>query len=165
MKNVAGEKFGCQLPNFTTSGVEEDENSKDDLDTILGSLESEFSPCLTALKGWWTYEICFKKHIIQYHRKGDGDLDSEPIALGSFSMSKHVSSGDNFITQMYENGSFCQPASMNRKSELRYRDFLAADSSSICPNIVCCFLSCYVQVEKKLLTACLLLADCFLTAC
>ena len=141
MKNVAGEKFGCQLPNFTTSRVEEDENSKDDLadlDTILGSLEFEFSPCLTALKGWWTYEICFKKHIIQYHRKGDGDLDSEPIALGSFSMSKHVSSGDNFITQMYENGSFCQPASMNRKSELRYRDFLAADSSSICPNLVVC---------------------------
>ena len=131
MKNLAGEKFGCQLPNFTTSKVEEeDENSKDDnfdVDTILGTLE--FSPCLTTLKGWWTYEICFKKHIIQYHRKGDGDLDSDPIGLGSFSMSKHVSSGDHFITQMYENGSFCKPASMNRKSELRYRGFLFRVSS------------------------------------
>lgn len=45
--------------------------------------------CVVASAGWWTYEVCYKKEVRQFHQEPDGTRPSD------WSMGKFVAPGDS----------------------------------------------------------------------
>ncbi|VDQ06293.1 unnamed protein product [Trichobilharzia regenti] len=88
-------------------------------------------------KGWWTYEFCFRKHVVQYHegsrkssetllgvyeRDYDWDNSSQVFIYFSYNENK-----PKYHSQFYINGSVCDITGKHRKSEVQ---FLCSDTSN-----------------------------------
>ncbi|CAF5034190.1 unnamed protein product, partial [Rotaria socialis] len=43
--------------------------------------------CLPGGTGWWKYEICYGRHVIQYHEEGQHRVS---ILLGTWNREKHI---------------------------------------------------------------------------
>eukprot|EP00472_Partenskyella_glossopodia_P011150 CAMPEP_0197518160 /NCGR_PEP_ID=MMETSP1318-20131121/3291_1 /TAXON_ID=552666 /ORGANISM="Partenskyella glossopodia, Strain RCC365" /LENGTH=632 /DNA_ID=CAMNT_0043068277 /DNA_START=36 /DNA_END=1935 /DNA_ORIENTATION=+ len=91
MTSASGQKFVCVLP---TDQSEEENNEIDHRAKMLDALRVGFgSQCLYKNEGYWSYEVCGFKHVVQYHgEKGKsgkqvefdlgkytGKLDESPI--------------------------------------------------------------------------------------
>ncbi|XP_009860170.2 uncharacterized protein LOC104266204 [Ciona intestinalis] len=100
-------------------------------------LVSLSSPCLTTIKGWWTYEFCFNGRIKQYHSE-DGVVMGEAISLGDFEADydwKNKTNDDgvkhsvfkkkkkkllSYHSQTYVNGTMCGLLDAQRNTEVRF---------------------------------------------
>lgn len=49
--------------------------------------------CTYRIQGWWTYEICFGKHIRQYHEEKD-----QPKPTMEFFLGLHTAQSELYVT-------------------------------------------------------------------
>ena len=76
--------------------------------------------CFTGGGGWWKYEVCYKKHVLQYHIDADGSRTD--IVLGRWDEEYHrgqVQAGKkaktlSSVVHFYGGGSFCEEADAPR---------------------------------------------------
>ncbi|CAL8085956.1 unnamed protein product [Calicophoron daubneyi] len=118
-----GQKFMCNLP---PAGSEESNKTYVPLNnsyvlSLLSALKS--GPCLSFNKGWWTYELCYKRHVSQYHgskRLAEtllGVFDSETDWDKQPATDIHQ---DMYHIQTYGNGSICDLTLKPRKTKVLY---------------------------------------------
>mgnify|MGYP002635318669 FL=1 len=78
----AGRPFECSIPSAaaaapdgddggaSASGAEGDDGAGPSPASLLRSLEGS---CLYRIEDtWWTYELCFERHVRQFHREAGG---------------------------------------------------------------------------------------------
>ena len=109
MVNKAGQRYQCSLPQMPEQEREEAGDSEaavPDISRLLAPLEA--GPCIYKTKDWWTYEVCYRRSIKQYHVENDKPVGNIMI-LGA-----HDPARDNFepsnatyLAQWYTNGSKC----------------------------------------------------------
>ncbi|CAH8853729.1 unnamed protein product [Trichobilharzia szidati] len=126
----SGQKFSCSWSseNHSTSANTTLNLSNSVVFSLLPSLNE--SDCLALTKGWWTYEFCFRKHVVQYH---EGSRKSSETLLGVYERDydwDNSSQNENkpkYHSQFYVNGSVCDLTGRHRKSEVQ---FLCADTNN-----------------------------------
>lgn len=105
-------------------------------------LDSSSDWCAYRVEGWWTYEVCYKKKVRQYHVDGQNGNDvASDFLLGKYAdplMDLHmkdaknvsdwngVESSDFYVADMCDEGDVCDlqevggPLGMKRTVEVRY---------------------------------------------
>ncbi|CAB3407131.1 unnamed protein product [Caenorhabditis bovis] len=90
--------------------------------------------CLTGGTGFWQYEFCFGKHVVQYHEDAKGHrisvllgvfdeavhnlwVQEQPMLRGPRKIDNHITQ----ITHLYSKGDFCEEAGGHRSVEVRLR--------------------------------------------
>ncbi|KAL4452342.1 hypothetical protein ABPG75_008004 [Micractinium tetrahymenae] len=81
---------------------------------------------------WWTYELCYRKHVRQYHKTAEGQLEGEYL-LGVYDELEQqededtvqvdtadVSGGMRYVSQLYVGGETCEPTEEPRQAEVRF---------------------------------------------
>ena len=108
MVNKEGQRYRCSLPDIPENAEKEDgeEEVAPDIAQLLSPLED--GPCMYKTKDWWTYEVCYKRSVRQYHVENDkavGDI----MVLGVHDIAKDSYEPRNttFLPQYYTNGSKC----------------------------------------------------------
>ncbi|KAF5401765.1 hypothetical protein PHET_04792 [Paragonimus heterotremus] len=126
MYSKYGQKFTCQLPLVKDTNV----NTVPPLinNSYIASLLSKLdgSDCLQLNRGWWTYELCYKRHILQYREENNQRISE--ILLGRFDSETNWDVPDGNLTenkpffhsQHYINGSICDITFKQRRVEVRY---------------------------------------------
>ena len=82
--------------------------------------------CLRGGSGWWNYEYCHGKHVLQYHSDQQGKTI---IYLGIWNMDVHrdwakknpTRKSDDYVTHYYGNGEICDLTGMARTAQVRLR--------------------------------------------
>merc|ERR1712226_724938 len=123
-----GQLYSCFLPQVPQeqdqepSGGTPVENVVDILDKSLNGT------CMTHKKGWWTYKLCHKKSITQYHVGEGGDPDSPITNLGSFSSEDDWTKeevlerkpSEIYHSHQFVNGTVCDVTQEPRKTTVQY---------------------------------------------
>ena len=124
MVNKEGQKYRCSLPLITPeqeTRAEDDQTEMPDIAQLLAPLED--APCLYKTKDWWTYEVCFKRHVRQYHVENERPV-GEIMVLGVHDAIKDnyddINKTTTFLPQWYTNGTNCDLTGSPRKTELRF---------------------------------------------
>eukprot|EP00092_Neocalanus_flemingeri_P014769 GFUD01015938.1.p1 GENE.GFUD01015938.1~~GFUD01015938.1.p1 ORF type:complete len:884 (-),score=289.89 GFUD01015938.1:28-2679(-) len=120
MVNVAGQKYRCSLPQVPDSVTEKNgEDFELDIAKLLSPLET--APCMFLTKEWWTYEVCYKRAIKQYHVEGDVPVGAV-IVLGVHNpaLDRWEVSNKTYQPQWYGNGSRCELTDKLRQTEVRF---------------------------------------------
>lgn len=99
--------------------------------------------CLYGKSGWWKYEFCYSKTVMQFHQETDGS--KTVISLGTWNKEDHLEwltknphkkpkliSARKHISHYYSNGDFCTETKTDRHVEVR----LKCKTSSNHPNAV-----------------------------
>eukprot|EP00741_Cyanophora_paradoxa_P023508 tig00021589_g22710.t1 len=93
-------------------------------------LEKLRSACLYRNEGWWTYEVCHGKHVMQFHQEGEKRISE--YFLGRFNVEANVAFEQDesnlvrdptnpYYFQLYDNGTMCEPLKTERRSvEVRF---------------------------------------------
>lgn len=103
----------------------------DDIDDVLRVYENK---CFLREDGWWTYEFCYGRHIVQKHiipqnRHPMEDEKEVEIVLGKLDKEADlirrknaslVSLPDAAYTQLFENGTECDLNGMPRRAVVKY---------------------------------------------
>nr|CAH8852688.1 unnamed protein product [Trichobilharzia regenti] len=91
--------------------------------------------CLSGKLGWWTHEICFNKHVRQYH-EDENELNNREIRLGNWDLHTHVKwmkgksstekqissiPSDRQISLYYGNGDLCQETGKLRETVVKLK--------------------------------------------
>ena len=106
-----------------------DEAQKEMIDSFLRG-----SQCLTGGTGWWKYEICFGKHVIQYHQD-EKTKKRITILLGEWNSDNHVDwlaqhpskrpfKDKNLrttLSMLYSNGDVCELTNKKRVVEVKFK--------------------------------------------
>ncbi|CAH8586633.1 unnamed protein product [Schistosoma rodhaini] len=116
----SGQKFSCSWG--TDSGAEPNNATSQLSSSVVHSLLSMFSgfDCLRVKKGWWTYEFCFRKYVVQYH---DGSKETSKTLLGIFESDfdwDNSTEKPKYHSQFYSNGSICDLTNMPRLVEVQF---------------------------------------------
>lgn len=135
-----GQKMRCTLPktdvsNSSPSTPDDKQHSAEhQFDSIESLLKEYEKKCFLRLEGWWTYEFCYGKHVVQKHiipkdrDPDDGEKEIE-FVLGRYDQDsdlirrqnpKLVSTEDVAFTQLYVNGSECDTTGKPRQVIVRY---------------------------------------------
>ncbi|CAD6184369.1 unnamed protein product [Caenorhabditis auriculariae] len=108
-------------------------NNKVVVDHTVNSIFTGFE-CIVGGEGWWKYEFCYGKQVIQYHQELNGHRDE--IILGVFDEKMHKlwvdespktrgpQKVDNHVAQVshfYSKGDLCEEAGGHRSIEVRLR--------------------------------------------
>ncbi|KAK4470613.1 hypothetical protein MN116_006150 [Schistosoma mekongi] len=118
-----GQRFSCSWDN--NSRVLSENDTSHLSSSVVYSLLSIFIEfgCLTLKKSWWTYEFCFRRHVVQYH---DGPKRTSETLLGVFESEYNW---DNFSetlqrpkyhSQFYSNGTTCDLTNLPRRTEVQF---------------------------------------------
>eukprot|EP01091_Cochliopodium_minus_P016261 TRINITY_DN6042_c0_g1_i1.p1 TRINITY_DN6042_c0_g1~~TRINITY_DN6042_c0_g1_i1.p1 ORF type:complete len:227 (-),score=43.39 TRINITY_DN6042_c0_g1_i1:80-760(-) len=112
--------YDCYIPELKEkdSTQQDQQNISLKLEPFLKFLTTN---CLIRMDGWWNYEFCFNKHIIQFHM--EKDKIEKQIILGKYDQSKsnlEVKVDDKFVSQLYYNGTACDIENLVRETEIRY---------------------------------------------
>jgi len=132
-----------------------DESASSLLDQGLGP--SELSPvqsflsgknCLNGGNGWWKYEFCYGRSVVQYHVERDGTKTI--VDLGKFDRSKHIEwieahphkrpkplAERKQLSHFYSDGSVCDKTGKLRQTEVRLK---CIESPTTSPSSVSLFL-------------------------
>ncbi|CAL8464823.1 g4358 [Coccomyxa elongata] len=140
MKDKHGRKFNCQIPNISSTddqasgnadslavaGGGNQQKKPSELLSVLGSL------CMYRIEDWWTYELCYKKHVRQFHKdeKAPHQVLAE-FSLGSYNEEESDmdvvhddgSAGgisSKYVSQMYTGGEPCDITGKPRQTEVRF---------------------------------------------
>lgn len=140
MVTARGQVMRCLLPappksteHSPSSGSAQSSSDGlfDDVDGLLREYENK---CFIRSEGWWTYEFCYGKHVIQKHiipkdREPEESEREDVFVLGTFDREadeirrKHadeVSTSDAAFTQLYTNGTVCDMTDKNRRVLIKY---------------------------------------------
>ncbi|XP_055347054.1 protein OS-9-like [Paramacrobiotus metropolitanus] len=132
MLNRKGRPFRCSIPsiparvdekdkliNLTTSHIEE----------ILIPVESNRQCIQLVTSGWWHYEFCYGKNIVQFHRE-NGVKVPPIIELGKYSHSQDWSGvskdalkkkpQDRYHMQYFVNGTECDLTNQRRETRVKF---------------------------------------------
>jgi len=122
MVNMDGQKYTCSLPEAPDL-VTDDNKTGDEPDLNIEQLLSplESSPCMFLTHHWWTYELCYKRDIKQYHVEEDVPVGAV-ILLGTHNPEEDssVESNQTYHSQWYGKGSRCDINGQMRKTEVRF---------------------------------------------
>ena len=97
--------------------VEGEENTR------LISLEDN---CYTLPRGWWTYEVCTKRKVRQFHRETDGKISpdwslGDYDAQGKIERVRPISPVTGYYSShFYTNGQRCDETGKGRATEVQY---------------------------------------------
>ncbi|XP_032515474.2 endoplasmic reticulum lectin 1 isoform X1 [Danaus plexippus] len=88
--------------------------------------------CLNGGTGWWKYEFCYGRHVIQYHEHRGGD--TEKLLLGSFDEAEHLQwikenrnkapkpiDERTSVSHFYSGGDICQKSGKRRQTEVKLK--------------------------------------------
>lgn len=109
----------------------EAEHQFDNVDALLKEYENK---CFLRLEGWWTYEFCFGKHVVQKHiipkdREPFQDEDEIEFVLGNYDRELDLlrrkdpdalSTSDVAFTQLFTNGSVCDMTGEPRRVLVKF---------------------------------------------
>lgn len=118
-------------PKPTTTKEGEEDTRFADIDEILNAYNDQ---CFFRKDGWWTYEFCYNRHIVQKHlippdQDPVQDEEEIEIVLGVFDRdsdlirrknSTLVSMSDSAFTQLYANGTECDLTGVQRQVIIKY---------------------------------------------
>ncbi|CAH8858492.1 unnamed protein product [Trichobilharzia szidati] len=91
--------------------------------------------CLSGKLGWWTHEICFNKHVRQYHEE-ENKLNNREIRLGNWDLNAHIKwmkgqsstekqtssiPSDRQISLYYGNGDLCKETGKLRETIVKLK--------------------------------------------
>ncbi|KAK3257524.1 Protein OS-9, partial [Cymbomonas tetramitiformis] len=141
MTDKNGQRYACKLPVLQGDG--ETSDNEDEIDSSSGDilnrpktvtelLDSLGKACFFRVEGWWTYELCYHKHVRQYHSEREqvlsefflGHYDGE--ATKEFHAAQpnpeYVEDGglglsQRFHTHIYTNGTKCDLTGEGRQTE------------------------------------------------
>lgn len=125
--SVTGQQFSCIVPNITKQNKYPSlvlRNTSDDIQTVFASWNT--SSCLNWFAGWWTYELCIGREILQYHKDKDVVLTS--TSLGSFAKDfdwgqaekSDLQVRNRYHSQFYDQGSTCDVTGRPRSTEVQF---------------------------------------------
>lgn len=137
MVTARGQVMNCLLPppqplqQPTPSSRPSQENQFDDIDDLLKPYEKK---CFHRRDGWWTYEFCYGKHVIQKHvipknqdpQPGEQEdafilgLYDRDIDLKHRKNFSHTSTSDATFTQLFVNGTICDMTNQPRRVLVKY---------------------------------------------
>ncbi|KAK6055458.1 glucosidase II beta subunit-like protein, partial [Cooperia oncophora] len=105
---------------------------EDTVNRILSGRE-----CIYGGEGWWRYEFCYGKTVLQYHQEPNGERTE--ILLGTFdekvqSSPKKYNNQVTQISHLYVKGDICHELNAHRNVEVRLR-CKTADHSSLAISI------------------------------
>lgn len=144
LKSENGTLFDCRVVDDDDS--EEKHQGNPDTETTIQEarkvLDSRPHWCAYRIEGWWTYEVCYKKKVRQYHVDVmNGNEVSADFLLGKYSDPmkdlgiknlKNISewngadSSDFYVSDICDSGDVCDlenvggPLGMKRTVEVRY---------------------------------------------
>lgn len=90
--------------------------------------------CLKGGSGWWMFEICYGKSVMQYH-EDENTKNRINVLLGVWNVENHLSwieqhklkrtladpSKRNTISLLYSNGQICEGINKNRYTEVKFK--------------------------------------------
>lgn len=135
-----GQPFQCTVPSanyfvkraVNQSAVDSDLTSEEDT-TVREAIDGfQTLPCLLLTQDWWTYELCYRKSIKQFHLTG-GKVDGETTFLGHFERDmnwtevkreRKLKKGvQQFYAHIYSGGSVCDLTGRPRSAEVRVSSY------------------------------------------
>lgn len=133
MVSALGQVFTCVLPTPQIQPAP----SPPSPEHVFDDIEDLFTPfkqrCYLRSEGWWTYEFCYGKHVIQKHiipdRKPLKDEVEDTFVLGVFDPeadrirrknASQVSTSDAAFTQLFTNGTLCDMTNQPRRVTVKY---------------------------------------------
>ena len=128
----------CVLPTENDDALEEtsvdfflvgDAQLHEEAPDAENLLESLRNLCAYRIEGWWTYEVCYKKHIRQYHT--ERKKISQEQYLGRFdAASSDVTAvledktsllgNQKYVSHHFSSGDLCELTEEERSAEVRY---------------------------------------------
>ena len=166
-----GRRYFCRLPiddDDGANGESDDENDENDEKTLkqsdahaasrvsqTQSLEKKLeqhhdNSCFHRVEGWWTYELCYRKHVRQYHTEGAGAsatvsgefslgrFDNEATRANNFRKSGDASDASettgneltDSLTHVFTGGTPCDLTPLQRETSVVYRCSGGGDDSA-----------------------------------
>ncbi|PSC72091.1 endoplasmic reticulum lectin 1-like isoform B [Micractinium conductrix] len=153
MRSANGTRYRCYLPveeggdeggsgAAGSSSAAAGSVAKQGAQATQGSLSQKRKPtdllealaehCYYHYEEWWTYELCYRKHVRQYRKRGDNQVEIEYL-LGIHDEleqaededaiqvdTSDVSGGMRYITQLYSEGEECDLTGQPRQVEVRF---------------------------------------------
>ena len=125
ISDVNGMKYRCRLPreNMETSASDDIKEKEENDIGISRSIKSDESnmielinhlnSCFISYKDNWKYVVCPNHQILQ---EGAGPVAGIMQILGTYN---HTEEADNYVSQYFVDGSYCEAAHANRRTELR----------------------------------------------
>ena len=122
MVNKAGQRYQCSLPQMPEKDSDQaggEETAVPDISRLLAPLEA--GPCIYKTKDWWTYEVCYRRSIKQYHVENEKPV-GEIMLLGKHDPGQDVweQSNTTYLPQFYTNGTQCDLTNRPRQAQLRF---------------------------------------------
>ncbi|KAL0044611.1 hypothetical protein WJX82_002694 [Trebouxia sp. C0006] len=132
MTNSTGHAFDCLLPSPTGDAYLDTADNKGDTqqqeltsEQVLSTLNAR---CFYRLEDWWTYELCYEKHVRQFHREKEvlsseyslGVYEGEPAETDTMQGSIGEANSGRYVKQMYTHGDACDLTGQTRQTEVRY---------------------------------------------
>ncbi|XP_055540039.1 endoplasmic reticulum lectin 1 isoform X2 [Wyeomyia smithii] len=131
------EALNQKLPHATGLAEEDSTSSTNPMDAFSKKMRKskELKPllefldgvhCLNGGSGWWKFELCYGKHVRQYH-------DETSIYLGYFNKEKHLEwldknpaiknkrKNENQLSNFYSGGDVCEKISLARQVEVKLK--------------------------------------------
>lgn len=158
--NLEGQRFLCQIPHVdlgTRNQTEKDNEpneaeEKKELaratDRGLELLREMEGRCMYYVSGWWSYSLCYKRQIKQFHALPSGsgipsyppleDPTTHSFILGKFPRDRHIDDepmhkktstdtaelqtrgGSRYLVQRLEGGTTCDLTGRSRKIEIQF---------------------------------------------
>ncbi|OWA50142.1 putative Protein OS-9 [Hypsibius exemplaris] len=131
MRNRKGQPFRCSIPDMVKPSDEKDKLvnlTTEAIEEALVPTESNRGCVNLITSGWWHYEFCFRKHVIQYHTEPSGVISKPVITLGIYSHSYNWSNvsakdalkkKDRYHLQYFANGTTCDLTGEQRQTRVK----------------------------------------------
>ncbi|DBA74954.1 TPA: hypothetical protein ACH3X1_010300 [Trebouxia sp. C0004] len=132
MTNSTGHAFDCVLPSPSQDTYLDTADNKGDTqqqeltsEQVLSTLSAR---CFYRLEDWWTYELCYEKHVRQFHREKEvlsseyslGVYEGEPAETDIMQGSVSEANNGKYVKQLYTQGDACDLTGQTRQTEVRY---------------------------------------------
>merc|ERR1712072_707764 len=125
-----GQTYSCFLPPPVAPHDEDaDAAGAGSTQGVADILDASFNgTCLTYKKGWWTYKMCHKKSITQYHVNQLGEVSGVATLLGEFESEddwttdevKERKPSELFHSHKHSRGDVCDVTGKPRGSTVQY---------------------------------------------
>ncbi|CAL5229222.1 g12505 [Coccomyxa viridis] len=135
MKDKYGRPYSCVIPDAITpdtqaqraSSLKDDEqNMQKDPSELLSALDSL---CLYRIEDWWTYELCYKKHVRQFHKDAENAMSE--YDLGQYDVDRSdldtildngtlTGASSKYVRQVYAGGEACDITGKLRETEVHF---------------------------------------------
>ncbi|MCP9258552.1 Inosine triphosphate pyrophosphatase [Dirofilaria immitis] len=111
-----GQKFICSLPKIPSVKTSSESKLNVTVNLISDVVAASFyvQNCIRRNTGWWTYELCYNKHVQQFRLEGYFKNNSD------FNISKHNGEELPYFEQIYDGGTVCDVTAKLRLTRVWY---------------------------------------------